>query len=294
MTNTVAKLGVAPNSALETDAAKSAAPVSFSRSASIGPHPYTIFRGCSQEGPMQEEQHLGFVLIHGGGLETWVWERLIPLLRRPALAARRLPPHTPRHQATLSDCADYIWSQAEDAGFDRMILVAHSIAGVLAPQVALLAPQRVVHMVFVAANIPPEGKTALAAFRAVERWQMALGIRLARWNLTPRKTLEQRIRKHLCNDLDEVAIQHMVQGGTHPEPPALFFERVSRVALPPIPCTYIKLLQDRALPPSIQEAMAADIGAHIVPLDTGHTAMLSRPSLLAQVLNQIADAVAVE
>jgi hypothetical protein len=32
---------------------------------------------------------LGFVLIHGGGFDTWVWERVTPRLGFPALAVRR-------------------------------------------------------------------------------------------------------------------------------------------------------------------------------------------------------------
>jgi hypothetical protein len=103
--------------------------------------------------------------------------------------------------------------------------------------------------------------------------------------------LEQYIRHRLCHDLDEVSTQQMPEGGRHPEPRALFSEPVSRPSLPPIPCTYIKLLQDQALRPAIQDSMAANIGAEVMTLDSGHTAMLSRPDELAEMLNMIADGV---
>ena len=121
---------------------------------------------------------------------------------------------------------------------------------------------------------------------------MALGVRLGMWGLTPHKALERWIREHLCNGLDEAAVQQMVQRGKHPEPPALFFERASR-APPAIPCTYLKLLQDKALPPAVQDAMASRVGARVVELDTGHTAMLSVPGELARVLNETAEGVVV-
>lgn len=78
----------------------------------------------------------------------------------------------------------------------------------------------------------------------------------------------------------------------NPEPSGLFFDRVSPGALSSLPCTYLKLLQDRALPPAGQDRMAARIGARIVGLDCGHTAMLARPLELASIPNEIARSLA--
>jgi pimeloyl-ACP methyl ester carboxylesterase len=231
---------------------------------------------------------LGFVLIHGGGLEHWVWDRLTPLLDLPAVAVQRLPPQANRNRLTIHDCAHFIQKQADAAGVERTILVAHSIAGVLAPAIVRLAPERVAHMVFLAANIPPEGLTALSAFRGAERFSVMLGTVLSAWNIMPRRAMEQHIRERLCNDLDEATTEQMITGGQHPEPRALFFEQVSRAGLPPIPCTYIKLLHDQALLPDVQDRMAATIGAQVETLDSGHTAMLSQPGQLAALLNRVA------
>jgi len=97
------------------------------------------------------------------------------------------------------------------------------------------------------------------------------------------------MRKTLCNDMDEATVQQVLAGGKNPEPPAIFYEPVSRLQMPSVPCTYIKLLQDQGiLPPSKQEEMAANIGAQVLTLNTGHTAMLSRPHELAKLLNSIA------
>ncbi len=235
---------------------------------------------------------LAFVLIHGGGLDTWVWERLTPLLKLPALAVRRaIAP--PRKRLTITDCAQYIQAQIAAAGLKRVILVAHSIGGVLAPPVATLLPEQVVHIVFVGANIPPEGQSAISIFRPSERFGLAVWLRLMAGKITwMDKAVEADMRKTLCNDLDEATIQQVLAGGKHPEPPALFYEPVSRLAMPAVPCTYIKLLQDQGLlPPAKQDEMAANIGAQMLTLNTGHTAMLSRPDELAQLLNDIASAI---
>jgi pimeloyl-ACP methyl ester carboxylesterase len=233
---------------------------------------------------------LAFVLIHGGGLDPWVWERMTPLLDLPALAVRRAAPGTNLNRLTLDDCAKYIQAEIEAAGLEKVILVAHSIGGVIAPVVATLLPDRVVQMVFVGATIPPEGRSAMSVFRPSERFGMAVWLRLKGWNLTwMDKAIEEDMRKTLCNDMDEATVQQVLSGGNRPEPPAIFYDRVSRVHMPAVPCTYIKLLQDRGvLPPAKQDEMAANIGAKVLTLDTGHTAMLSRPQELAQLLNSIA------
>lgn len=233
---------------------------------------------------------LGFVLIHGGGLEGWVWERVTPLLELPALAARRVPPGASPSRLTVADCARFIQQQADAAGFERTILVGHSIGGVLAPAVAGLAPARVAHMVFVGANIPPEGQSALSRFQGGERLLVWLGAVLAGWGIKPRRATEQYIRERVCNGLDEASARQAVEGGLHPEPPALLLERVARGDLSRIPCTYVKLLRDLALAPEVQERMAAEIGARVQTLDTGHLPMLARPAELAAILNSVAAA----
>jgi pimeloyl-ACP methyl ester carboxylesterase len=239
---------------------------------------------------------LAFVLIHGGGLDTWVWERMIPLLDVPALAVGRAAPGTNLNRLTMTDSAQYIQSQIESSGFQKVVLVAHSIGGVLAPTVATLLPQRVAHIVFVGANIPPEGKPAISIFRPSEQFGIAVWLRLTAWKLSfMDKAIEEDMRKTLCNDMGEKTVQQVLAGGKHPEPPALFYEPVSRLEMPSIPCTYIKLLQDQGiLPPSKQDEMAANIGAKVLTLNTGHTAMLSRPDELAALLNRVASEVNVQ
>lgn len=233
---------------------------------------------------------LAFVLIHGGGLGPWVWEQMMPLLNFPALAVDRAAPGTNLNRLTIADSAKYIQSQIEGADLQRVILVAHSIGGVLAPAIATLIPQRVAHIVFIGANIPPEGQAAISIFRPAERFGITVWLRLMAWKLSfMDKAVEDDMRKTLCNDMDEATVQQVLAGGKHPEPPALFYEQVSRSDMPLVPCTYIKLLQDRGLlPPSKQDEMAANIGAQVLTLDTGHTAMLSRPHELAKLLNDIA------
>ena len=104
------------------------------------------------------------------------------------------------------------------------------------------------------------------------------------------KQIEHVVRNVLCHDVDEVGIQLVLERGISPEPPALTFERIYRANMPAVPCTYLKLLQDRTLAVETQEQMIANLGqTNVLSLDTGHTAMLSQPQELAGILNQIAE-----
>ena len=231
----------------------------------------------------------GFALLHGGGLGPWVWGRLIKHLSLAAVALGRVPPGASHRWLTRDRCAAWGWEQVDAAGIEQVVLVAHSIAGVLVPALIRRAPRRVASVVLVGANAPQDGQTALAAFPAAERWQVAMSAGLSLLGVTPQKALEQYIRERLCNDLDAETTRKVVAGGMHPEPPALFVERVSWLGLPSIPYTYIQLEHDRALAPATQAYLARVRGAQLVPLASGHTAMLSRPAELATILHTVVD-----
>jgi hypothetical protein len=148
----------------------------------------------------------------------------------------------------------------------------------------------VAHLVFIAANIPPEGKCALDVLPFLPRLMNRLAIELQSLGFSmPRGQMEHVIRNTLCNDMDEESLQWVLSHDINPEPRALAFERVSRTRMPDVPRTFIKLLQDRTLSLEDQEQMIKNLGgANVLTLDTGHTAMVSRPQELVQLLNQIA------
>jgi pimeloyl-ACP methyl ester carboxylesterase len=237
---------------------------------------------------------LGFVLIQGGGLGPWVWDRLIPLLNLPALAVNRTGNANQNinlKKLTIANCASLVKTEIEKVGFQRVILVGHSIGGVIAPEVAAQLPDRMAHLVFIAASIPPEGKRPLDILPVMPRLMNWLVIELQNLGISmPRGQVENAIRNTLCNDTDEETLQWVLSHNITPEPRALAFERISRANMPDVPRTYIKLLQDRTLSLEAQDQMIENLGgAHVLTLDTGHTAMVSRPKELAQLLNLVAE-----
>ena len=102
-----------------------------------------------------------FCLVHGAYLGAWCWERLIPELeaRGHQVIAMDLPIDDP--SASLSDYTDAVIQSLQGVD-DDVILVGHSLAGMIVPLVAL---QRPIHrLVFLAALLPQIGMSGLDQF----------------------------------------------------------------------------------------------------------------------------------
>src|SRR4028118_1829033 len=102
-----------------------------------------------------------FCLVHGAYLGAWCWERLIPELeaRGHQVIAMDLPIDDP--SASLSDYTDTVIQSLQGVD-DDVILVGHSLAGMIVPLVAL---QRPIHrLVFLAALLPQIGMSGLDQF----------------------------------------------------------------------------------------------------------------------------------
>ncbi|RDZ28285.1 alpha/beta fold hydrolase [Lysobacter silvisoli] len=221
------------------------------------------------------------VLLHGAGLGAWVWQPVIERMATPALALDVPGRHA---TATPEGCARALAAELDRRGIDEVVLVAHSLAGVLVPELAVRLGSRLRHCAYLAAAIAPPGGAFVDALGAIDRTLLRL---LFRFNQDGLKPGEPMIRKELCNDLDEVAAAQVVSRYAA-EFPGLYLTPVQ--AQPArVPSTYLRLLRDRSLARSRQDAMIARLQRPgVQDLDAGHLAMLSVPAQLAQTLTAIA------
>jgi pimeloyl-ACP methyl ester carboxylesterase len=244
------------------------------------------------------------VLVHGGAHGAWCWEPMLEFLDGPVLAVD-LPPKDLRsgtapsirsdafESLTVSDLADSLIADVDDAGYDRFVLVGHSMAGITIPEVARRIPDRVAHLVFVSASIPPEGGAIVDTLPAEVQEIMAQST--ARAEVGDAGTLDDETARYMfCNDMDEeqtrFVLDHLCSEGM-----SMIGERVSRAGIPPsLPKTFVRLRRDQSLPPETQSMMIANLESSpggevaVVELDSGHNAMISHPRELAAVVNRIA------
>jgi len=205
---------------------------------------------------------------------------LPPVSIRGGPGRHEMPPGIDALQ--LSDWSDAVLAAADDAGFDRFVLVGHSLAGLTLGDVARRAPERVAHLVFVSALAPPQGENGLSAM-APEMMERVGG------GLT-----DAVVAELFCNDMDDAQTRFVLDHfGT--DAVQIMLEPVDRAGIPPaLPTTYVRLSRDQALTRSAQDASIAALRAvpggtvAVIDLDSGHNAMISHPAELAAILNAIA------
>lgn len=233
----------------------------------------------------RHDARIGHVLIHGAGLGAWIWRDVIPLLPAPAVAVdfpHREKPAESRRDLSLEDYVASIARQIRAWPAERFVITAHSIGGVLAPQVIETFDDRVAGFVAVAAVIPANGGSFLSALPVPQRLLIGAVMRL--FGTRPS---EVSIKKGLCSDLPPETAAEVV-GRFAPESRALYTSNVS-LEMRRVPSLYVQLTEDEEIPVRLQRRMIANLRAdHTEEISSGHMPMLSRPAELARALNGFA------
>jgi pimeloyl-ACP methyl ester carboxylesterase len=226
-----------------------------------------------------------YVLIAGAALRGWVWDRLIPLLDGPADTYDLPGTSTPeeRRAFTWDEAVDRLATRLKASAKD-VVLVGHSIGGLVASGIAHRASGNVRGVVYIGSYLPPPGKPHLhmapPPMRIMMRTMLAM-------NQSGVKAPDAATRKAYCNDLDERTTEMVVSRATH-EPPRIFHVAPPWDPRPPSThrITYVRTTNDKAVRPHQQDAVVARLGApRVVEIASGHLPMLARPQELAAAIN---------
>ncbi len=219
----------------------------------------------------------GVILVHGGTHTSSCWEYVLPLLDAPASAVD-LPGRGSRpadlSRVTLADCVAAVIEEADAAAFTRFALVGHSLGGVTITETAYLHPNRISHLVYVGALVPPPGSSASILMTGGQLESM-----------TPMS--EDRAKTLFGNDLTEEQWAHHFQAIV---PDAVGIMNAQLSGYPSgIPITYVNMSQDVPVPPPLAQQMAANLGPGVdrLTIDAGHTVMVSQPKQLAAIINDV-------
>jgi pimeloyl-ACP methyl ester carboxylesterase len=174
-------------------------------------------------------------------------------------------------------------------GISRGVLVGHSMAGLVIPKAAELAPARVAHLVFLAAVVVPDGGSLAGTLMTSAGRAMMTGNAAARGNgtfLYPAEVAWARWMGDMPRSDPRVsrAISRLTPQALRP-----FVEAVDlRVFYGMrVPRTYIRCLQDKAVVPARAAECAARLDVKPVDMDCAHNAMLSQPDELVRILEKI-------
>lgn len=232
----------------------------------------------------------GFLLIHGGMHGSWCWEPLIPLLELDSVAID-MPGRSGvgcADRLALSDYSAAIVAGADVAGFDEVVLVGHSLAGLSMPLAAAALGRRAVHVVFLSALVAGQVKfmTQLLPppLRQYISWHLRRLDRRDEGSLRLPRAVAQW---YFCHDMTSSQTR-CVLDNLCAEPVGPMIGPIPPIQLPSIPRTYIGFHGDRVLPGFLQRRLAAKVGAAYMNAPGGHDGLFNHPAPLAALLNPLA------
>jgi len=230
---------------------------------------------------------VGVVLVHGSGMTSACWEPLLPFLQTPGIAVD-LPGRGSRpgdlSEIGVQDFAAAVAEDIEASGWDQIVLVGHSLAGLTLPRVPALVPERIARLVFISCALPPHGSSVVDALdpslQEYTRNEVLKGGGVS-------GVLDPEMATALfCNDLSDKQTEWMLARMV-PEASSVLLEPNDLSSLPKeIPRTWVRLLRDVAAPIETQNDYIKNLGgADVFDIDCGHMAMLSNPAALAAIID---------
>lgn len=235
-----------------------------------------------------------FILVHGAWHGAWCWRHIVPLLRARghAVLAPDLPGHgddtAPPALQTLDSYAQRIEAAVGECD-GQVVLVGHSLGGLVISAVAETLPERVRQLAYVTAFLPRDGDS-LVRICSVDPGNPLSTASLRTPDGKAVTVDPERLRELFYADCpnEDFALARTRLG---PEPIATMFQtvRVTPERFGRLPRAYIHCSRDVALPLFVQERMvAASPCATVLTLPTGHSPFFAAPERLAAMLDSLA------
>jgi pimeloyl-ACP methyl ester carboxylesterase len=236
-----------------------------------------------------------FVLVHGAWHGAWCWREIVPLLETEGhrVLAPDLPGHggdaSPVSEMTLESYARRVQSAVE-SGSEPVVLVGHSMSGMVVSQAAEYAHARVRRLVYLTAMLPGDGQSLLAlvgSFGGPDHVQENLIVDEHAGTCVIADGAAAGLFYGECApEAVEFALSML-----RPESLAAFATPVHVTAegAGSLPRAYIECSRDRAITLGLQRHMQAALPCDpVLEIDTDHSPFLSRPRELTDHLLSLA------
>lgn len=254
-----------------------------------------ILSSCSND-DAQPEKPKNYVLVHGAWQAPFVWQAVKANLEKQGnkVIVVELPGHgadqTSPSQITLDVYKEKVINALSTID-GKVILVGHSLAGMVISSVAEAMPSKIEKLVYVAAYLPTSGQTLKELADTDSGSQLGTEGALIFNNEAYTVDVKQDLIVNLFIPDGTPEIQSLVVKNYRTEPLIPFINPVvlTDKNFGSVKKVYIKTLQDHVVSPYLQNKMiAAGKVESVYEINTGHSPFLSKPDDLSSILTKIA------
>ncbi len=232
-----------------------------------------------------------YILVHGAWEESGMWDNVSPILRRSGhtVTAVDLPGHG-ANKNSVSQVTSKVYLDALLEVINKVdypvILVGHSMNGVLISQVGEQIPEKIERLVYVTAFLLKNGGSVYEAMEGDAENGAFPEIKFS--DDQAFATLpEPALRRIGLHDVDDSEIQRILplMAEWQATEPFLTKLELSDDNFGSVPKTYVRTSIDKMISPALQDTMIANWAVDSVfDLESGHFPTSSVPSELAEVL----------
>lgn len=233
-----------------------------------------------------------FLLIHGSWHGAWCWHKIVPRLQAAGHSAHAIDLPGRGHSPALMQRVSLKRMVAAARGAlpaDRKTtLVVHSRYGVLASQLAQLAPDRIARTIYLASFMLPDGTAVADYFREDRDSRLPPFVdinRLGMWDWL-RPEAYRDVLYHDCSDEDNALAASLLC--REPLRPAIGKLQLTDDRYGRVPRGYIRLSEDRAVSLFLQDRLLNETPCdRVETIQAGHSAYFSKPDELTAAICRI-------
>jgi len=234
-----------------------------------------------------------YVLVHGAWQAPYVWDAVkadlvkkgnkVIVVELPGHGSDKTAPHTLSIDAYRDKVMEAISGVSE-----KVILVGHSMGGMVVSAVAEKIPSRIRCLVYIGAFLPANGQ-ALVDLSGSDAGSQ-LGPRLI--ESADKLTLDVKADSltYLFINDGNATVKQQVIDNYRAEPAIPFINKVALTSenFGAVSKVYIKTMQDVVISPALQDRMIATAGIKTVyTVNTSHSPFLARPAAVSELLIRI-------
>jgi putative intracellular protease/amidase len=238
-----------------------------------------------------------YVLVHGAWADESAWGFVRNQLAVNAnVVVVNLPAHglnlTAAKSVTLNDyvntVSDAVTAHAAHAKGGKVTLVAHSMAGIVASQVANNLPQKIEKLVYVSAYLPKSGEDLLTLSKKDAQSKVGGALEFTQ-DYSAASIKKETIVPAVCEDCPDFMKEVLVKYHKA-EPAKPLGEKVTLGKnFGSVPKYYIATTNDKAVGYELQKAMIAANGTikKVYEMNTSHLPFVVKPQEFLQILTSI-------